>query len=204
MILARATLQSISAYGQGRHVNSVLGENESYEDHEIRVWKEKAHFDRNGDLIIPPMAFSNSLKEASKFLSVKIPGKRNATYTKHFVAGVIVTEPLIIATKEQLEKEAATENGSKTLIEEWLFVPSDGKRGGSSRVTKCFPLITAWSGIVDYFIVDEEITQEVFKKTLVASGNLIGIGRFRPINCGYYGRFQVKNLDWITNYQLPE
>jgi len=25
----------------------------------------------------------------------------------------------------------------------------------------------------------------------------VGIGRFRPQNCGFYGRFSVKSLKWV-------
>ena len=43
---------------------------------------------------------------------------------------------------------------------------------------KSFPLIHKWEGKVKYFILDDIITEDVFKKVLEASGNLIGeIGR---------------------------
>jgi hypothetical protein len=131
------------------------------------------------------MAFTNSLKEAAKYLSLSIPGGRRATFTKNFQAGVLVTEPLVLPeTKDKVQGE-------------WVFVPSDGRRGGGRRVEKCFPLIPQWAGVVSYVILDDIITQDAFVQVLAASGNLIGIGRFRPINLGYYGRFKANKVVWL-------
>ena len=79
---------------------------------------------------------------------------------------------------------------------EWLFVPSDGKRGGGKRVDKCFPVIHKWGGVAEYIIFDEIITEDVFKRVVEASGALIGIGRFRPRNNGFYGRFSGASVKW--------
>ena len=79
---------------------------------------------------------------------------------------------------------------------EWLFVPSDGKRGGGSRVSKCFPLIAKWELVVIFYILDEIITDDVFKVHLRDAGNFIGLGRFRPSRNGFYGRFQIEDFIW--------
>jgi len=130
------------------------------------------------------MAFKNCLSEAAKFLSVQIQGKGKATYTKHFEAGVLVMDALELPLKKE------------EVQGEWLFVPSDGKRGGGSRVMKCFPFIPNWKGEVKFYILDETITKDVFQKHLKEAGNFIGIGRFRPRNNGFYGRFKVVGLEW--------
>jgi len=44
---------------------------------------------------------------------------------------------------------------------------------------------------VTFYILDEIITKEVFERTLTMAGQFIGIGRFRPQNNGFYGRFEV-------------
>jgi hypothetical protein len=44
--------------------------------------------------------------------------------------------------------------------------------------------------------LDETITEEVFKLHLEESGKFIGIGRFRPQNNGFYGRFKVNEIVW--------
>ena len=158
---------------------------ETAADYERRTWRERLHYDPATDeVFIPPMMFKLALAESAKYLGVKIPGKRNATYTKHFESGVLVLAGMPLGIKKD------------TVPGETLFVPSDGKRGGGSRVEKVFPLIASWSGTVTFTILDATITREVFEQHLRETGNFIGLGRFRPRNNGFYGRFEVKKLDW--------
>lgn len=184
MRTATVTLKSISPYSQSRYHGTEKQDKEIARDYEKRTWRERQHADENGQVFIPPMAFKNCLSEAAKFLSIQIPGKGKATYTKHFEAGVLVTDALTLPDrKDEVEGE-------------WLFVPSDGKRGGGSRVEKCFPVIRNWSGDVTFYVLDETITPEVFEDHLRQAGQFIGIGRFRPRNNGFYGRFDVEKVAW--------
>lgn len=82
---------------------------------------------------------------------------------------------------------------------EWLFVPASGRRGDGKRVQKCFPLFRTWKGDVTFHILDDVITQQIFEQHLRDAGNFIGVGRFRPRNNGYYGRFKVVGLKWATS-----
>lgn len=185
MKLAECKLQSVTPYSQSRYYKMEKLNKELSPDYEIRTWRERCHVNKEGNIIIPPMAFSNSLKEAARYLSLPIPGKNKQTFTKHFEAGIIVSDALVLPIKKD------------TVEGEWLFVPSNGKRGGGSRVEKCFPLILEWHGTVLYYILDDIITKDVFQEVLDVSGNLIGIGRFRPRNCGYYGRFKSTSITWV-------
>lgn len=184
MRVATAQLESLSPYGQSRFYETPKLPKEGSADFEARTWRDRVHTDEAGHIVIPPMAFKNCLSEVAKFLSVQIPGKGKATYTKHFEAGIIVTEGLTLpVTKAQVAGE-------------WLFVPADGKRGSGKRVKKCFPVIPSWKGAVTFHILDETVTPEVFEQHLAEAGNFIGIGRFRPRNNGYYGRFKVTGVKW--------
>lgn len=187
MNIAKCKLKSVSAYSQSRPIQPTDDDkkNRSHDEVDEALWRDRMHVTPEGLIFIPPMSFANSLKEAAKYLNVKIPGQRNATWTKHFEAGVMVPKPLVLRTKAvdvQCEK---------------LFVPSDGKRGGGSRVWKRFPLIPDWSGTVEYIILDDKITPDIFDQVVRASGQFIGIGRFRPKNLGYYGRFSVEEITWL-------
>jgi len=173
------TLKGVAPYSQSRFHNTEKLEKEAHDDYEKRTWRNKLHVNTGGRVFIPPMAFKNCLSECAKYLSVQIPGKGKTTYTKHFEAGVLVTEPLVLPLKPEDVKG------------EWLHVPSDGRRGGTKRVLKCFPLIPHWTGEVLFYIFDETITEEVFNYHLDQAGKFIGIGRFRPRNNGYYGRFDI-------------
>ena len=184
MRVAICKLKSRSPYSQSRFHNTDKKNKENHADYEERTWREKVSVDDNDNVIITPLAFANSLKEAAKYLSLQIPGKGKSLYTKHFEAGVMVSEPLTLPVKKNETKE------------EWVHVPSDGKRGGTTRVSKCFPRIDNWEGTVKYYIFDDIITEEVFEQVLRGSGQFIGIGRFRPKNWGYYGQFAVEDIKW--------
>jgi hypothetical protein len=175
-------LEGVSPYSQSRFHNLAKKEKETSADWEERTWRERVHTDDADNIIIPPMSFKNCLAEAAKFLSVQIPGKGKSTYTKHFEAGVLVNAPVVLPVK-------------KAEVEgEWLFVPASGRRGDGKRVQKCFPLIRKWSGEVEFLIIDDTISEEPFRYHMEQAGQLIGIGRFRPRNNGYYGRFKVTNI----------
>jgi hypothetical protein len=179
---ALVSIEGVSPYSQSRYHNTPLKEKEGKNDWEERTWRERVHTDSEGNIIIPPMSFKNCLAEAAKFLSVQIPGKGKSTYTKHFEAGVLSNNPLVLPVK-------------KSEVEgEWLFVPASGRRGDGKRVQKCFPVIRKWSGEVEFLIIDDTITEEPFRYHMEQAGQLIGIGRFRPRNNGYYGRFKVNKI----------
>jgi hypothetical protein len=191
MRLVKAHLKSISPYSQSRFHNTPKGgrqgtgtETESNEDYRARTWREHCHVNADGYIQIPPMAFKNALSEIAKYLGVKIPGKGKSTYTKHIESGVMVVDPLVLGIKkEDVEGED-------------LFLPSDGVRGSGKRVMKRYPIIREWSGVATFHILDDVLTPEVFEQHLREAGNFIGIGRFRPRNNGYYGRFAVEKLEW--------
>lgn len=184
MATAIATLKSVSPYSQSRHYTVPKLDKESPLEYCKRTWREHCHADRKGNILIPPMAFKNALAEAAKYLSITVKGKGKATYTKHFEAGVLVVDALVLPIKKD------------DVEGEWLFLPSDGKRGSGSRVDKCYPIIREWSGDVTFHVLDNTITQEVFREVLEQCGKFIGIGRFRPRNNGYYGRFTVEDIEW--------
>lgn len=183
-IQAVATLKSVSPYSQSRHYDTEKLERELPKDYEARTWRDRLHVDTESRVFIPPMAFKNCIAEAAKFLGEQIPGKGKSTYTKHFEAGVLVTDPLPLPLKKE------------EVQGEWLFLPSDGIRGSGKRVDKCYPVIPSWKGQVTFHVFDPIITADVFTKHLMQAGMFIGIGRFRPRNNGFYGRFSVESVTW--------
>lgn len=182
MRIIRATLESVSPYSQSRFYDVPREPRELPGAYEERTWRERCNVMEDGHIFIPPMAFKNCLSSVAKYMSVQIPGKGKATYTKHFEAGILVTEGLILPDKKDAVQGEA------------LHVPSDGRRGGGKRVKKIFPLIPNWKGEVTFCILDDIITREVFEEHLRNAGSYVGIGRFRPQNNGYYGRFKIVEL----------
>lgn len=179
-----ATLQSVSPYSSSRpHVTEKL-EKETPGDFEKRTWREKLHVNDDGVVFIPGMSFKMALDKAASFLGLKIPGRRNATYTKHFLAGVLVLEDCPIGIKKADAEE------------EWLFMNADGKRGSGTRVWRCFPMVREWQTEVTFYIADETVTKDVFEQVLAETGKFIGVGRFRPEKGGFKGRFKVVKTHW--------
>lgn len=176
---ATVTLKSTSPYEQSKHYEVPKFDKESAKDYEARTWRNRMHTDDNGDVFIPPIALKNCLSEAAKYLSIQIPGKGKATYTKHFEAGIMVLEPILLGIKADDVKGV------------WIFVPSDGKRGGGKRVEKCFPVMPRWEATATIYVLDETITEDVFIQHLTEAGKFIGMGAFRPRNNGYFGRFEI-------------
>lgn len=187
MRTATATIRGLSHFSYSAFIGLDKLDREGPDDYEKRTWRHRAHADTDGKLFIPPMAFKKSLDAAARFRGEKIKGRGHSTYAKIFVSGVLVLEPMRLALTR------ATVDG------EWLFVPSDGKPGGGSRVMKCFPVVPAgqWGGAVAFTILnDATITEAVFERTLIDAGNFIGVGRFRPERGGFYGRFAVDGIEW--------
>jgi hypothetical protein len=192
MKTAVCTLESVSPYGASRHFNVPKLNGELHDDYEKRTWRERGHWTQDGRLFIPPMAFKNCLASAAKYLGMKIPGQGSKTFTKKFEAGVLVTDALVLPDK----KEDFAENGEGNAYGLWLFVPSDGVRGGGKRVDRCFPCVRQWAGEVTFHILDDIITEESFGKHLEVAGSFIGVGFFRPQSNGYFGRFRATNVQF--------
>jgi len=184
MHTAKVILKSISAYSQSAAIQSTKNPNEAHDEFDLRVWRERMHVSEDGFVVIPAMAFKNALGEAGKWLGKSIPGKGKSTYAKRLVAGVMVIEDAklgVKATDVKCEK---------------LFVPADGIRGSGKRVFRNFPLIPSWTAEIEFTILDDIITKDVFQEHLEQAGMFIGIGRFRPSSNGTYGRFSIEKFDW--------
>ncbi len=183
-------LVGVSAYSQSKHysLDEVPKEGkgkESANDYERRTWRNRLHRDKDGHVVMPGGAFANALKESAKRLKLQVPGKGRVEYTKYFEAGVMVPDNITLPDM------------ADDVPYDELFVPSDGRRGGGKRVTKLFPRIDKWEADVLFYVLDDIITEDVFQQVLTAAGQLVGIGRFRPQSCGYYGRFIVKAIKWL-------
>lgn len=183
-----ATLIGISPYSQSKAHTAPWLEKESHEDYDIRTWREKAHYDpKTREVFMPPMGMKMAIVEAAKRLSIKIPGKRSATYTKNMLSGVIAPEPIWLGVSLD------------DLHEEVIFANADGVRGSGKRVMRRFPMIpSGWKAAAMLMVIDDEIPADVVARCWQEAGNLIGVGRFRPEKGGFLGRFEVKSIKWSS------
>jgi hypothetical protein len=182
--IARLHLKSVSPYSQSKALCEPKLERETADAYEARCWRLRIHSNETGEVFIPPMGLKSSIEEAAKYLSLQIPGKGKATYTKHFEAGVLITEPIMLGIN------------AESVPGERLFLPSNGVHGDGKRVWKTYPRIDQWAGVATVYIFDEIVVKDVFERVATAAGQFIGLGRFRPRNRGYYGRFAIEKLEW--------
>ena len=77
-----------------------------------------------------------------------------------------------------------------------LYVPADGRKGGSTRVWRNFPVIEQWSGMAELLVVDPllESKAEKIEEYLKHAGRMIGLLTFRPRKGGQYGRFEISEF----------
>lgn len=184
MKMARIRITGQAPLSMSRYIQVAKLPRELPVDYETRCWRERIHRNKDGWVVIPPMMLVKAIQGASSYLGMKIPGKRNATYTKHFKAGIRCNEMMSLPIKVD------------EVPGEWLLVPSDGKTGGTTRVEKCFPVIDEWGGDVTVYVTDDLITKDVFQEHINTAGQLIGLGRFRPERGGFYGCFTAEILEW--------
>lgn len=186
MLEAVARIKGISPMGQSRAIQSKRDTGEGHDDFEERTWRERMHVDNAGIVYIPPMAIKNCLSDCARYLSESVPGKGKSTFTKHFEAGLLCLEPASLGVK------------ASDVPATRLFVPSDGKKGGSSRVFKNFPTIAeGWEAEIHITILDPILIgkPEKIQEYLVHAGKFIGLGFFRPRNGGFWGRFEVLSFE---------
>jgi hypothetical protein len=184
MKLATVVLRSVSAYSQSRAHEAPKLDRETGDAYEQRTWREKCHYRPDGAIYIPPMAFKMALDTGAKMMGTQIPGKGKSTYTKFFESGVLVLEgPDLTVNKE-------------TVPFDRIHANADGVRGSGKRVWRIFPRIDEWEAEVQFHILANEITKDVFEETLKQAGVYVGIGRFRPRNGGFYGRFEAVRIVW--------
>lgn len=185
MRIATVKFKSLSPYSASHVIESEKAAKEAFDDFEKRIWRERLNVDEQGQGIIPGMAFKLMLDTAVKRFGGKIKGRGQATWTKFFEAGVLVMDPLQLVgvTRENVQSET-------------LFVPSDGVKGSGKRVWKTFPIVKEWSGEVNYLVLDDTITQDIFERMVTQAFAFVGIGRFRPERGGFLGRAEVVKINW--------
>jgi hypothetical protein len=176
-----------SLYQPGLEISTPRGDQQSWDEWEELHWRERAHYDERGHVIIPAVVFKRVVEAAAAYNPRKLKG--SATYTKLFERAIIVSEPLVL--KETRD----------TIQDVRIPVPSDGMAGSkstgkSNRVFKRFPTVKEWGGQVVFNVLDDRISEEVFKITVQDAGMYIGIGTWRPQRGGLNGRFEVTSLKW--------
>jgi hypothetical protein len=194
-----AVLEGLSPYSQSRHHSAPFLEGENHEAHNRRTWREHAHYDpKTREVFAPASSLKWAIAKAAARLQLKKKG--HSTWTQDILAGVIVPaniQLLIHGDPDEAGKSKLRPVTLDDLSEEEIYANLDGKRGGKSRGPRWYPMIPrAWAGTAQIIIADETIPEDIIERCLEHAGNVVGIGRFRPENGGFFGRFSVKSMKW--------
>ena len=190
---AKFKLEGTSPLVFGRPVNEEKMDEETPQQREQRTAHLKVFTDPDGNAAVNADAIKRSLEWAASWRNDKLPGGAGgkATFKKRFTAGVQI-----------VDQAFAVSNGKARIAPKdvpiWdLYVPSDGQRGGKKRVWKAFPRIPApWYITGTLLVLDQSITEEVFRKHLETAGLFDGLGSMRAGNGGANGRFIVTELQF--------
>lgn len=142
-------------------------------------WKDEAEValyrDEKGQIYEPASHIEGTLKQASKTL--KIPGKRGATYSK------------LIGSAVSVEPDAIPHKITDYTIDARPVVVQ------RARIVRYRPIFKDWELSFSILIGDEQIPSEVVKLALDYAGQYVGIGDFRPGRGGKFGKFIVTNFE---------
>lgn len=186
MRTATIEIVGLTPYSQSRALTSEKERSETYDDFDRRTWPEHMHVDADSKTFIPAVALLQGIAAAASYLAKggELKKKGNSTWAQNFLCGVAV------ARGPELQSGPARP--------ERIFCNADGKRGSGTRVWRTFPVFDQWGATVLVHVLDDTIPDEVFDRVVKAFGLFIGIGRYRPQNGGYLGRFTVKSLKMET------
>jgi hypothetical protein len=191
--IATITLTGITPYSQSRQHDESMLEGETRDAYDIRTWPSKlsvAERDGKQTVVIPAHGLHQSIAAAAKYSKRQIPGQGKATWTAKFTAGIAILEdPALNVDPASVKSVTISAN-------------ADGVRGSGKRVPRRFPVLNEWSATFQVFILDQIITEDIFREMVEIAGMFIGIGRFRPEKGGTNGRFRIEKLHWEDNRQI--
>lgn len=148
--------------------------------HEDAVRAEYACY-RNpeGRCFIPAEQLRMAFVNGGTFLKSKV-GVRTKSM-KSIIAAMFMVQPdeVIIPDYDTIDKRSAVNKNIK------------------GRIIKVRPKWTKWEAEFSLQIGENTITKETIAELITTTGNYVGIGSYRPTNNGYFGRFELINLEKI-------
>lgn len=191
---AEITVRGITPYSPSRNYAADVPKlkDESADEFDARTWRNHAHVDRQtGLVIIPGDCLGWALKAMSQRRADKIKGKGQQTFTKVFDSCEVVGNITTGVKLDAVECES-------------FMAHANGRRGTGARVLRRFPIVRTWGGSVSVLFWDDRILEDIFRETASDAGLLVGLGRRRPENKGWFGRFVVDEVKWLDRVDPME
>jgi hypothetical protein len=177
-----------SPYSQSAQHGVDMLDRETHDDYDARTWRDKCTVNDAGQVCVPSMGMKQCIDTAAFKLGMKVPNRRGATYKNFFASGFFCDGDVPIANGKPLTPADAL------MVK--INANADGRRGSGTRVKRRFPNFPKWSGVAEFTITDDIITQDIFQDHVKSAGMIVGIGRFRPENGGTNGRFRATKFEW--------
>lgn len=204
-------IQGLAPLSGSRNHGAPKKEGESHADYDARTWRDKMHAHPDGRCYVPGIALKFALDWTTQQLGMKIQGRGNKTWASIFAAGVLCPEPIDLLSPAP--SRALTSNDvpdpnrkvpvMKDVIEGVnVYCDATGRRGSSSKVWRRFPIVHQWSGMATFLIVNDEITETIFRHHLEMCGRICGLGRYRAQKGGEFGRFRLTAFEWQDEAKL--
>lgn len=176
----------------GKQIFAVRRPEEKHDQFEERTWRERIVKDEDGNCAISSEAVLRSLFWAAKWLSEKL--EKQKTYAARFLSGVI-SEQAFFPLRD-IHGNLIRPESLKGIT---LSVPSDGRRGGTKRVQRTFPIVPAgWWFNGSLLVLDEAITEDVFARHMQTAGTYDGHGAMRRGKGGPNGMYLVEDVIFST------
>jgi len=164
---------------------------ETHDAYEKRTWRLRCHTTNEGNLYIPSLALKRMLENTAGYQNERIKGKGMQTWKKKFEAGVAVENDMVLLDADGNPISAEGVQGISRMV------PSDGKRGGATRVKRTFPIVAPpWQGEISILLLDPGVQRDKVEEYLRFGGIVNGLGMWRPQKGGSYGRFTVEEITW--------
>lgn len=185
-LLFTGQLESAGPLLMGKKITTLSDEGESPAAHDQRCWQERMHVDNNGQVFIPAIALKRTLASTARYLSERIPGKGQATFTKHFTSGILVLTDLMVGIS------------AKDVRGVTINVPAQPQKPKGPRVDRKFPVIPQWQASFEIMVNDPILISwpKKIEQYLHFSGKFIGLLSMRVGNGGQHGRYSVKNVKY--------
>ncbi len=194
--IATIEIKGLTPYSQSRAFQSEKKKDEDHETFDERSWPEHMHVNEDGDVFIPAVAIMQGMAAAASYLGKggNLQKKGSSTWAQNFNCGLAIAQGPSIGIKAEAASKVTPGHPSGGIKCEKVYCNADGRRGSGKRVWRRFPMFDSWTATLVIHILDETIPQEIFEKVLDAFALFIGMGRYRPENGGYLGRFLVEKL----------
>ena len=185
MKTAVVSIKGIGDISFSRKHDAPKNEGESHADYDERTWREKCHYDaKTREIFIPGIMLKFALDYTAKQLGIQVAGRGKKTWASIFESGVICPDKMMLGMSvDKIERITIQAN-------------ADGRRGSGVRVPRHFPIMSDWGGTVQFLILNDMITEEMFRLHLVKAGQFCGLGRYAPRRGGHHGRFEVEEMLW--------